>query len=106
MQELRETRGVSVRRRQGGTIRPPAQPEAQESGRGERRDQAEARLLLAALHHPHSKDDISADGARSRTAPPPPRLLAAFVLSRSPWPALRTSKGSGVWWKATALRTT
>lgn len=43
---------MPIRRSQGGTFRPPAQPKAHESGRGEGRYQAEARLLLAARHHP------------------------------------------------------
>lgn len=82
MQELRETWLPSpVQPGQGGTLRPPAQPKAHESGRGEGRYQAEARLLLAARHHPHTKDDISADGARSGTAPSPTRLccFCAFL---------------------------
>lgn len=54
----------------GWHLQTPAQPEAHESGRGEGRDQVEARLLLAARHHPHTNDDISADGATSLTAPP------------------------------------
>lgn len=52
MQLLRETCGVPIRRSQCGTFRPLAQPKAHESGRGEGRYQAEARLLLAARHHP------------------------------------------------------
>lgn len=84
LQLLQETCGVPVRRSQGGTFRPRAQPKAHESGRGEGRYQAEVRLLLAARHHPHTNEDISADGARSRPAPPPPRLPAAIVLSCLP----------------------